>query len=129
ISSSVFSIAAMVGAGGREGRMLPRLPVLRGRSKCRRRGDSHGLRPLLEGDARAGRQAGVRVQSVMARSDLLHECLAAIRMAADPAAAMREALTAAPVAAWLDDAPPAAILAVGKASAAMAGAAVEGVGP
>jgi glycerate 2-kinase len=61
--------------------------------------------------------------------DLLHECLAAIRAACDPAAITREAMTSPPVADWLRGARPDTLLAIGKASAAMAAAAVEILGP
>src|SRR5690606_32396392 len=59
---------------------------------------------------------------------LLHNCLEAIRVAADPAAITREALRAPPAADWFDQ-PPHALLAVGKASLAMALAAIERFGP
>lgn len=58
---------------------------------------------------------------------LLRECLEAIRHASDPEAITREALSAAPASGWLTEAPD-AILAIGKASAAMARAALDCLG-
>lgn len=59
---------------------------------------------------------------------LLRDCLDAIIEAADPAPITREALRTPPATEWLSPRPD-AILALGKASAAMARAAIERLGP